>query len=155
MPKPRAPPQAKLNVNYWQNFLRKKNLVGPVMEIEQKEPQSPPPQQPTVDDDMQIFIDRVAEALIPIHNDYTPDIRTKLHTQRQRIRRELEAVFNGKQTLDQWFTKTRQELGIHQIDMTRKLYDALKGLKSKEARTLRMQYAQALQRLIGTYNPLM
>lgn len=36
MPKPRAPPHAKLNVNYWQTFLRKKNLVGPFMETEQR-----------------------------------------------------------------------------------------------------------------------
>jgi hypothetical protein len=121
---------------------------------EASQPEQPtPPKKPAVEDDMETFIDRVAEKLIPIHDDYTPDIRTKLNFQRQRIRRELEDVFNGKQTLDQWFTKTRRELGIHQIDMTKILYESLQGLKSKEARTLRIQYAQALQKLIGAYNP--
>jgi hypothetical protein len=37
--------------------------------------------------------------------------------------------------------------------MTKILYESLQGLKSKEARTLRIQYAQALQKLIGAYNP--
>jgi len=31
MPKPRVP-ETKLTINYWQNFLRAKNLLGPIMQ---------------------------------------------------------------------------------------------------------------------------
>jgi len=109
--------------------------------------------EPVVENDIQLFIDRVTQRVVPIHEDYNPDVKRKLQAVRQRYRKELVDVFNGKNSLKKWFNRTRRDMGLHQIDLTRILYESLKGLKSSEARDLRNHYAQTLQTMVSTYRP--
>lgn len=112
-----------------------------------------PIQVPDADHDLRVFINRVGEKVVPIHADYTPAIKKSLTYTRSRVKKELAAVFGGKQTFDKWFTKTRRDLAIHQIDLTQILYDSLEGLQSREARDMRKQYEQALLAIKASYNP--
>lgn len=106
-----------------------------------------------IDQDQTTFINRVCERLIPIADDYLPDTRKKLLAVQEECRRELIKVFNGKEPIEKWFNRTRTNLGLHTIDLTKILYTSLEGLKSEEAKALRNQYAQALQRITTAYNP--
>jgi hypothetical protein len=108
---------------------------------------------PSADRELTVFINRVAQKLMPIYNDY--DIKTKnlLMKNRAQIIKELNNVFDGKEPLEKWFTRTRRTYGKHTIDLTKILYDSLEGLKSKEAREMRQQYEQALQTIQNQYNP--
>ena len=116
-------------------------------------PKAMPIEIPDADKDLETFIQRVVDKLVPIHADYSPANKKALTETRTKIQGEIEAVFNGKQTLEKWFIKTRKMLGIHQIDFTKILYDSLEGLRSKEAREMRTQYAEALTTLQQSYKP--
>jgi len=105
------------------------------------------------DVDQTTFIDRVIDKIVPLHADYTPDIKKKLQLVRQQYRQGLKDVFNGKGTFDKWFEKTRRTLGFHSVDLTRIIYESLEGLLSTEARQMRAQYGEALQNLINSYKP--
>jgi len=157
MPKKSGTPSPSLQKSYWERFLRSMNLVGPIMEEAQQTEtaykQAPPPSQ--VEPEIQTFINRVAERLIPIADDYDFETKRKLQTVRERYRRELTNVFDGKESIEKWFNRTRGNLGIHQIDMTKILYECLEGLRSPEAKELRMQYGQALQRVSSMYQPML
>lgn len=144
----------KLNRNYWRNFLLNRKIVSPLTEDfeEQREVTRPKPAAPTpVEDEMQTFIDRVTERLIPIHQDYPAHIKKRLLDNRKRYRRELLDILNGKGKIEKWFDKTRNELGLHAITLTTILYESLKGLKSKEAKELRLLYGETLQSLSHMY----
>jgi uncharacterized Zn finger protein (UPF0148 family) len=116
-------------------------------------PKTSPIEIPDADRELQIFIERVVDKLVPIHNDYNPTIKKSLIQTRQKVRQQLSAVFDGKETLDKWFTRTRRDLGVHQIDLTQILFDCLEGLRSGEAREMRAQYEQALQTIKASYHP--
>lgn len=57
----------------------------------------------------------------------------------------------GKGDLTKWFNKTRNELGLHAINLSTILYESLEGLRSKDAQELRGQFAEHLQRLRGMF----
>jgi alpha-L-arabinofuranosidase len=145
MPKPRVP-ESKLTINYWQNFLRAKNLLGPIMqeteEIEAKRKPTPPALEP----DMQTFIERVAERLTPLEGlDQTGKLRAL--NVREQFRRELTDVFLGKQDWNKWFDKTKTTLGLHTVTFMKILHQCLEGLRSPEAQSLRQDYEAALARI--------
>lgn len=108
---------------------------------------------PNADQELTVFINRVAQKLMPIYNDYDIKMKNTLMANRTKIVKELNAVFEGKDSLDRWFTRTRRNYGKHAIDMTKILYDSLNGLRSTEARQLRNQYEQALHAVQAQYNP--
>lgn len=118
-------------------------------------PKSAPIQIPDADQDLQVFVDRVIQKIVPIHTDYSTAIKKSLAETRQKIRRDLLDVFSGKQNFDKWFTKTRRLLGLHQLDLTQILYDSLEGLQSREAREMRLQYEQTLRSMQQSYRPTM
>ena len=105
------------------------------------------------DIDQTTFINRIIDRIVPLHADYTPDIKKKLQLVRQQYRQALIDVFNGKGTFDKWFEKTRRTLGFHSVDLTKIIYESLEGLLSTEARQMRAQYGEALQNLINSYKP--
>jgi hypothetical protein len=105
------------------------------------------------DVDQTTFIDRVIDRIIPLHQDYTPEAKRKLTNVRHQYRQGIKDVFNGKKSFNKWYEKTRKTLGIHEIDLTRILYESLEGLTSVEARQMREQWGQALQDRINSYNP--
>jgi len=108
----------------------------------------------SLDQDLQTFIDRVINRLIPVHADYTPKIKQELQATRAKYREGLKDVFTGKGDFNTWFEKTRTSLALHQVDMTRMLYESLEGLRSQEAQQMREQYQEALQNLINSYKPV-
>jgi len=105
------------------------------------------------DVDQTTFTTRVIDRIVPLHADYTPEIKKKLQNVRQQYRQGLQDVFNGKGTFDKWFEKTRRTLGFHAVDLTRIIFESLEGLASTEARQMRQQYGEALQDLINSYKP--
>lgn len=146
MPKP-------VTANYWTNFLKSQNLIGVITEETEEEPTTTTARQapPQLDPDMETFIDRVTTRLIPIHADYTPAVKTSLAANRTRYRQELTALLNGRGTLEKWFNKTRNELGLHAITLTKILHDSLQGLKHKDAKMLQAQFAETLQNMTSMY----
>jgi len=134
--------------NYWTEFLKNMNLIGPMMEqnIEEAYKQTRPSLPPAIEPDMQTFINRVAERLTPLTGlDQTGKIRAL--NVREQFSKELTDVFLGKQDWNKWFDKTRTNLGLHTVTFMKILYQCLEGLISKEARSLRADYEVALARI--------
>ena len=127
-----------------QNYAKPPNVELPT--AKEEEPQDP---------DMIVFVNRVAQKLIPVSDEHLPEIKAKLSTVRNQYRKELKEVLNGKESMEKWFNRTRRNLGLHAIDLTKILYESLEGLNSVEAKNLRMEYEKALQRIIGVYRPTM
>jgi hypothetical protein len=111
------------------------------------------PKAATADMELQTFISRVAKKLMPVYKDYSPEVKKQLFANQNKIKQELNAVFEGKETLTKWFNRTRQNSSKHAIELTQILYDALEGLQSQEAKTMRAQWEQALQAIQAQYNP--
>jgi len=134
--------------NYWTEFLKNMNLIGPMMEqnIEEAYKQTRPPLPPAIEPDMQTFINRVAEHLTPLTG---LDSAAKLRALnvREQFRKELTNVFLGKEDWNKWFDRTRTQLGLHTVIFMQILYRCLEGLRSSEARNLRADYEAALARL--------
>lgn len=147
---PKAPSR-----NYWRNFLINRKIVSPLIEEIEEEQQIAQPKPAAapapLDQDMQTFIDRVTERLIPIHADYAPQVKKNLAQNRERYKNELIAILNGRGNLTKWFNKTRNELGLHAVTLTKIMYESLRGLRSKEAKELRLLYGETLQSLSQMY----
>jgi len=111
------------------------------------------PKVATADAELETFINRVAQKLVPIYKDYSPENKKALQTGQTKIKQQLHDVFNGKDNLEKWFNRTRRDLGKHAIDLTQILHDSLEGLQTKEARDMRAQYGEALQAIQAQYNP--
>jgi hypothetical protein len=107
----------------------------------------------STDRELEIFINRVAQKLLPIYNDYDIKVKNALMKNRAKLVKELHNVFEGKESLEKWFTRTRRNYGKHVIDMTKILYDSLEGLRSQEAVQMRKEYEQALSAIQQQYNP--
>jgi len=95
--------------------------------------------------DMLIFITRVAERLAPTIG-LDEESAARARQVQEQFRRELVDVFQGKGSFNKWFDKTRTNLGLHTIEFMRILHESLEGLRSDEAKELREEYGQALQR---------
>ncbi len=145
---PKKPGVPNPSINYWTEFLRKMNLVGPIMEeaeeITRQAVKRPPP--PSLEPDMETFINRVAEkvASAPESITLTPAEQMRLNQARQEIKNSLRDVLNGKTPLNEWFTKTRQQFNLRSYELAQIMYESLDGLKSREAKDLRDQWFQFL-----------
>jgi uncharacterized Zn finger protein (UPF0148 family) len=116
-------------------------------------PKTLTPKTAPADQELQMWIARVAQKLLPIYKDYDPNVKKQLQQGQQKIKQSLTDVLAGKLSLPQWFNRTRRDLGKHAIELTQILYDCLEGLQSREAREMRAQYSQALQAVQQQYNP--
>lgn len=143
----------KVTTNYWANFLRSKNLIGVVTaDMEAPAAASQPARSPpSIDPDMETFITRVVETLIPVHADYSAQAKASLLANRKKYREGLLNVLNGRGSLERWFNRTRNELGLHAITLTKILYESLKGLRNKDARMLRAQFGETLSTMSQIY----
>jgi len=134
---PRQRIEQKLDKSYWTRFLREMNLVGPIMEeMQEMETQKPSTPQPSIEPELQIFVNRVASKLMP----GDPRLREK-------IRKGLEDTLLGKRNFNDWFNNTGADLGIHSYNLLKVLYDALDGLTSPEAHSLQEQYQMAMRKM--------
>lgn len=133
-------------------FIYKPGQTTPLLQNYIKQ-QLGPAENDGLDPDQRTFIDRIMQSIIPIHADYTEEAKSNLHKVQQRYRQRLIDVFNGKGTFDKWFQQTRTTLGIHAVDLTRKICESLEGLQSLDARQMRQQWEQALQEIVSSYKP--
>jgi len=134
--------------NYWTEFLKNMNLIGPMMEqnIEEAYKQTRPALPPAIEPDMQTFINRVAERLTPLEGLDSAGKMRALNV-REQFRKELTDVFLGKQDWNKWFDKTRTNLALHTVTFMKILHQCLEGLRSPEAQNLRQDYEAALARI--------
>jgi heme oxygenase len=100
--------------------------------------------------DMHVFIDRLVKRLAPLEGLDKQGRGRALEVQ-TKWRKELERVFLGEGEFNDWFDKTRQEVGMHPVDFTKIIYECLQGLQSPEAKGLREQYEVAVQNLGRIY----
>lgn len=136
------------STNYWTEFLKNMNLIGPLTQqnIEETYKQTRPQLPPAIEPDMQAFINRVAERLTPLEGLDSAGKMRALNV-REQFRKELTNVFLGKQDWNKWFDKTKTTLGLHTVIFMKMLYQCLEGLRSPEARSLRADYEAALARI--------
>jgi len=133
--------------NYWQTVLEKMGLVGPLTaEAEHFQLAQTPTSQKPLSDEMEIFITRVAEkvARAPEGITLTPEEQMRLNRARQEIKDGLRDVLNGKASLGDWFTKTKQQHNLKSYELAQIMYESLDGLKSREAQDLKEQWFQFL-----------
>lgn len=99
--------------------------------------------------DMITFMSRVASKLVPIEG-YRSDIKVKLLKTQSDIKRDLVNVFEEKMKFDDWYHKTKTNLGRGSTEMDEIIYSSLEGLKHPEAMALRNAFEQKLQKgLLG------
>jgi len=154
-------PRKKINATplqpspeYWSQFLESQGLSG--LPSQSKLKTSPFNKketfQPTVEGSAELtsdqwrFIHRVAEALVPISG-YSPDIKKKLIRTREIYRKGLEDVFKEKRDFKEWFIDTRRKCAMQEVELMAVLHECLQGLQSKEARELREQFGQVVNRM--------
>jgi len=97
--------------------------------------------------DMLIFITRVAEGIAPTTG-LDEESAARARKVQEQFRRELVDVFQGRGSFNKWFDRTKTNLGLHSQKFMKILYESLEGLRSDEAKELRQQYGQAIQRRI-------
>ncbi|MEM2849042.1 MAG: hypothetical protein QXI36_02060 [Candidatus Bathyarchaeia archaeon] len=134
--------------NWWLTFLKSRGLIS---ETALAPPSSLEAQEGQLNQDMITFAYRVAERLTPL-NGLDAQARARALKVRERFRKELENVFLGHEDFQNWFNRTRSQLGLHLVDFTQIIYESLQGLKSPEARELRKQYGETLTKLKSLYS---
>lgn len=102
--------------------------------------------EPEVTPDQSTFINRIVEKLASTTG-LTGEAKDRALKVQEQFRRELTGVFKGEKDFNNWFDEKRTQLGLHTYTLTNIIYDSLAGLKSPEAKSLREQYGQAIQRL--------
>ena len=138
---------APIATNYWQDFLIKMHYVGPST-LKEDELASPigyavPQPETQLDPDANTFISRVCEALAPTH-DLAPQYVAAASKIQDRIRKKLTDVFLGKLAFDKWFLEIRQSVNKSEREMYFIIVQSLSGLKSRDARAMRVQYMREL-----------
>jgi len=147
----RAEPQGG-EPNYWTRFLASRNIIGIVSDEDLEEEESSTPSitgsgsRRELSGDMLTFVYRVAERLTPIDG-LNEDARRRALRIREQFRRELTNVFIGKEDFNDWFSRTKTQLGLHLMTITKILYECLEGLRSQEAVELRAEYGRAMRRI--------
>jgi hypothetical protein len=127
--------------NYWQNFISHRfgNLEAVEKVIEKRSPSPSPP------DEMEVFISRVAERLAPMPAATPlPGEMERILRIREEVKRELRDLMEGRIGLGDWFTRTRRNFNLRSYELGRIIYDALEGLRSREAREMRDQWLNYL-----------
>lgn len=138
------------NVVYpYDSVVREKLRVGsrgpPAEVVVETEPEAP--FGAGLDDDMVIFIRRVAETLTPVKGyEHDEAFKRRAFKVRDQFIRELTDCFTGKRDFNKWFDSTKTSLGKHPSEMTQIMIDALEGLKNPEAVQMRNALGAALQR---------
>jgi hypothetical protein len=97
----------------------------------------------SADPDMIEFIQRLATKLTPIEG-YTPEIQVQQLEARKDFVKQLNEVFDGNRTWDDWFNRTRTKKSLHRDDLSRMVFDSLEGLNGEGAREMRAQYEAVL-----------
>ena len=95
--------------------------------------------------EMVTFMNRVAESLIPTEG-YKREIKVKLLKTQNDIKKDLTNVFEGKKKFEDWYDKTRTNLGRNSREMDEIIYVSLEGLRNPEAVDLRNAFEQKLQK---------
>ncbi|MEM2946559.1 MAG: hypothetical protein QXI87_09505 [Thermoproteota archaeon] len=126
---------------YWEDFLKHMGFL-PEFAISPKTMTETSSQQ-ELSEEQKIFIDRAADKLTSSRTN--PNWKAPPHI-RDKVRRELTEVFLGKGDLAEWFTRTRQNFNLRSFELAEILYDSLKGLKSREAQSLREQWLSFIQK---------
>lgn len=147
--------EASSRGSYWERFLASRNLIGLVSEEELEEVETQASEtirtgtERELSPDMFIFVYRVAERLTPLQG-LDEDSRRRALKIREQFRRELTSVFVGNEDFNDWFSRTKTQLGLHLITFTKILYECLEGLKSQDARELRDEYGATIRRIGST-----
>lgn len=153
----------KVSKDYWKEYVESRGFLGPLTYASQEQEEesasssplmeTPKEEMSSADRDLLLFAQRVGDKLIPNINDYEPKIKAQLTEVRNGYVRELLGVFEGKETMEKWFQRTKSNRGLHQLDLMQMLYGSLEGLQSQEARDMKKQYAEALQGMSQAYRP--
>lgn len=106
-----------------------------------------------IGEDLEIFITRVTEKLIPIFEAYPAKTKKILLRNREKMKKSLIDVIDGKLTFQKWFNNVHRDYGKHPVDLAQILMESTQGLNSPEARELRKGCEQYLQYITTMYNP--
>lgn len=137
--------------NYWQDFLKSKNLMPQYIFGAQKQSQSQvrqPEVHEFINPDILQFIYRVAERLTPFDG-LDPEAKKRCLAIRDTHRRQLIEVFEGRADFQQWFIEARRSSNMRDIDFMQMLYECLEGLSAPEAKQLQQEYLAALKKMSG------
>lgn len=138
--------------DYWERFLESLNLIGSITQETEVSKMlitaTTPLKSVELTPDQWTFCYRVSERLTgPMDHFLDRAGRSRVLKIRQQTLEELEGVFKEKETMEEWFTRTRQKFNLKEYELTGILYESLEGLKSEEAKELKEQ-------LKGVYNQL-
>ncbi|MCW1308309.1 MAG: hypothetical protein OH337_03815 [Candidatus Parvarchaeota archaeon] len=132
--------------NYWDSYLKMLNLVGE----SGGKVQAPTPtvgEAVSEEEEIKIFVDRVAENLCPPEKGIPEWYKKK-------VRDELMEVFEGKRELGEWFDKVRTELNLKTYQVADAVYRAFEGLRSEGAREMRRFWEEYLRGQLKGYGLL-
>jgi hypothetical protein len=90
-------------------------------------------------DETEIFINKVATSLT-----HSPD-------RQEYYRRGLKDVFEGRLSMDEWFTRTKVETGMKEIELLKLLHKCMRGIRDKEISKIRRHYAERIKMLSTLY----
>lgn len=136
---------------YWREFLSSKGIISALNPPEEKsESKQPREKAEELDRGIFTFIYRVAERLTPLGGLGQEGRRRALKV-RDQYQRDLTDVFLGKRDYNDWFNETKTKHSLRDIELMENLYECLEGIATPEARSLRQQYGQVLERMRKTH----
>lgn len=132
-------PRTKLPSSYWEEVLTKLGLLSPITtEVTYGAKKEEEPQE-QLNPEQLAFIDRVVRRLT-----YSEPMRRKL-------KKELQDVFLGNLSMDEWIDKTGAALGMKEIDLLKIVREELKPLKGPEIEAVKRSFDMRIQELSRYY----
>jgi len=104
------------------------------------------------DQDLETFINRVTQKLLPIYKDYPENVKKVSLQNRQTIKAAFLKVTDGKMSFKKWFDYIHTTLGKHPVDLAKILVDACQDLNSPEIKEFRQGALQFQTFIAEMYN---
>jgi hypothetical protein len=104
------------------------------------------------DIDLNTFICRLTQKLLPIYKDYPENIKKVSYANREKIKATFLKVTDGKMAFKKWFDWIHTTLSKHPVDLARIMLECCEGLNSAEIKEFKSGCEQFNQYMSQLYN---
>jgi hypothetical protein len=102
--------------------------------------------------DLETFINRLTQKLLPIYKDYPEKVKKVSYDNREKIKANFLKVTEGSMTFKKWFDWIHTNLSKHPVDLARIMLECCEGLNSAELKEFKAGCEQFYQYTAQMYN---
>ena len=104
------------------------------------------------DQDLETFICKLTQKLVPIYKEYTEDVKPILYRNRKLIKEKFIQVTDGKMSFKKWFDWLHTNSNKHPVDLAKIMLECCEGLSSPEIKEYRQGCERFYQYIAQMYN---